>query len=187
MPLTATFIRRSIEKNAAWVTIKSKKLYPVTVYANLPLSNEEGLDVKAQDSLTHYLKGQNISPHILIHRGHSYHLSNSIKLASPDTKLAILGSCGGYTEIFELLKKSPNAQVISTKQVGSKLVNEPLLKLVNEQLLNQKDIDWVEIWKKLEIQLKGNKQAYDYFQEYVPPYKNISLLVTALFTHSGIE
>ena len=177
----------TIEKNKLWISIKSKNQYPVSIYANLPLTDEGEEDIKAQKALVAFLAGRHIEPQILIHRGHSYHLPYSLNYATPSVQLAILGSCGGYTEIFELLKKSPNAQVISTKQVGSKLVNEPLLKLVNEQLLNQKDIDWVEIWKKLEIQLKGNKQAYDYFQEYVPPYKNISLLVTALFTHSGIE
>src|SRR6185369_7729394 len=133
------------EKNASWVTIKSKKGAPITVYANLPLSNEDGLDIKAQEALAAYMKEQGVTPHILIHRGHSYHLLNSIKYATPDTKLAILGSCGGYKEIFEILNRSKDVQVISTKQIGSMQVNEPILKLMNERLLAQKDIDWSEM------------------------------------------
>jgi len=177
----------SIERNKYWTTIKSKKNFPVSIYANLPLNEETEEDLKSQDTLVNYLADKNIEAHILIHRGHSYHLQNSLKRVTPAVRLAILGSCGGYTEIFELLKKSPDAQVISTKQVGSKTVNEPLLRLINDQLLTEKDINWANIWQRLDTQFKSNKQVYDYFQEYVPPYKNISLLVAALFTQSGIE
>jgi hypothetical protein len=177
----------SIEKNESWITIKSKKLHPVTIYANLPLANEDGLDVKAQDALAVYLKGKGISPHILIHRGHSYHLMNSIKFVTADTRLAIVGSCGGYREIFEILDKSPDAQVISTKQIGSLQVNEPILKQMNERLLNEKDVEWSDMWTILEKQFKNNKTASDYFTEYVPPYKNIALLVATLYNQSGID
>jgi len=171
----------NIEKNDKWVTITSKKLQPMTIYANLPLNYDEGLDVKAQEALKEYLKAQGINPRILIHRGHSYHLSNSIKSVTANTQLAILGSCGGYTEIFEVLDKSPDAQVISTKQIGSREVNEPIIRLMNEKLLNQQDLAWSDMWQQLDTQLKNRKTAYDYFQEYVPPYKNIALLVATLY------
>ena len=171
----------SIEKNASWTTIKSKKLYPIAIYANLPLDNVGDLDLKAQELLKAYLKTNQVSCHILIHRGHSYHLANSIKSVTEATRLAILGSCGGYKEIFDVLENSLAAQVISTKQVGSKQVNEPLLKIINDKLLNKKDLEWSDIWATLDKQLKGNKLAYDYFQEYVPPYKNIALLLATLF------
>jgi hypothetical protein len=171
----------SIEKNASWITIRSKKQSPIAIYANLPLNNDEGLDLKAQELLKDYLKTNHISPHILIHRGHSYHLANSIKSVTEATRLAILGSCGGYQEIFDVLANSLAVQVISTKQVGSKLVNEPLLKLINETLLLGKDLIWSDIWAQLENQLRSNKLAYDYFQEYVPPFKNIGLLVATLY------
>ena len=176
----------SIEKNANWVTIKSKKLYPIAVYANLPLNNEEGLDIKAQELLKDYLKDQSIRPRLLIHRGHSYHLANSIKSVTNMTALAILGSCGGYKELFNIQEKSPAVQVISSKQVGSQQVNGPMIRIINERLLEGKDIDWPEIWSELDKQLRSNKLAYDYFREYIPPYKNISLLVATLY-YSGTE
>ncbi len=176
----------SVEKNANWIIIKSKKLYPIVIYANLPLDYNGGLDIKAQDALKEYLKTNQISCHILIHRGHSYHLANTIKSVTEATRLAILGSCGGYNEIFEILENSFAAQVISTRQVGSKQVNEPLLKLINDKLLNSKDLVWSDIWTELEKQFKSNKLAYDYFQEYVPPYKNIALLLVTLY-YAGEE
>jgi hypothetical protein len=175
----------SIEKNNNWITVKSKKLYPVTIYANIP-HTEPGEDIKAQDSLLAFLVDERIEYQILIHRGHSYHLPTTLKYVTPAVQLAILGSCGGYKSIFQLLEKNPEIQVISTKQVGSKFVNEPLLKLINEQLLNKKDLDWPLIWSRLNIQFKNNKQLYDYFQEYIPAYKNIALLVAALFAKEGI-
>ena len=166
------------------MTIKSKKKYPIAVYANLPLNEVEGLDIKAQEALKTYLNEQKINPRILIHRGHSYHLNNSIKSVNASTELAILGSCGGYKEIFEILENSPSAQVISSKQIGSQQVNEPLLRLINDKLLNEKNLDWPEIWAELDKQLRSNKLAYDYFQEYIPPFKNISLLVATLYNGS---
>lgn len=171
----------SVEKNESWVTIKSKKLFPITIYANLPLSNDAGFDDKAQQAMMAYLAEQGIKPHILIHRGHSYHLPSSIKWVTPDTRLIFLGSCGGYKEIFDVLERSATAQAISTKQIGSAQVNDPILRIINDRLLNQRDLDWSTMWQELDKQLKGNKLAYDYFQEYVPPYKNIALLVAKLY------
>lgn len=164
-----------------------QKLQPVSIYANLPLNNEDGQDIKAQDMLAKHLKELHVEPSILILRGHSYHLINSFKFFSPSIQLGILGSCGGYTEIIEILKKNQRVQVISTKQIGSRQVNEPMLRLMNTKLLNGQDLVWSELWDKLEDQFKGNKLLNDYFKEYVPPYKNIALLVSALYEQSGIK
>ena len=177
----------SIEKNDSWVKISSKKLQPISIYANLPLNNDDGQDLKAQDILQQHLKELRVEPSILILRGHSYHLINSFKFFSPSIQLGILGSCGGYTEIIEILKKNKRVQVVSTKQIGSKQVNEPMLRLLNAKLLNGQDLIWSELWDKLEDQFKGNKLLNDYFKEYVPPYKNIALLVTALYEQSGLK
>ena len=53
-------------------------------------------------------------------------------------------------------------------------------------LLNEQDLDWVDIWADLDKQFKSNKLLYDYFKEYVPPYKNLALLVTSLYNKAGI-
>lgn len=175
-----------IEKNPSWVKISSKKKYPVSIYANVPLSNDGGLDIQAQDELIQFLKDKQVEPRILILRGHSYHLTNSYKYFTPSIRLGLLGSCGGYNEIKDILEKSEQAQVISTKQVGSKQVNDPMLKLINNNLLEEQDLDWVAMWTTMDKQFKENKNIYDYFKEYVPPYKNIALLVTALYNKAGI-
>jgi hypothetical protein len=177
----------TIEKNPEWVKITSKKKHPISIYANVPLNNDEGLDLKAQETLSQHLKDKGIEPRILVMRGHSYHMINSFKFFTPSIRLGILGSCGGYREIKEILGKSAQAQVVSSKQIGSKQINDPMLKLINNKLLNGQDLDWVSIWGDLEKQFKPNKQLYDYFEEYVPPYKNIALLVTTLYNKSGLK
>ena len=170
-----------MEKTSQWVAFHSIKQYPISIYANLPLEYLEDLDRAAQDTLKQYLAANNLTPHIIIHRGHSYHLSNSLTHVTPDIKLAILGSCGGYSEIFDVQMKSPDAQVISTKQVGSKTVNEPLLTMINKNLLEEKDIKWQELWDTLDKQLSKDKKAHAYFVDYIPPHKNIGLLVAKLY------
>jgi AAA15 family ATPase/GTPase len=81
--------------------------------------------------------------------------------------------------------KSEDAQVISTKQVGSKTVNEPLLTLINKNLLEEKDIRWQELWDTLDKQLIKDKKAHAYFLDYIPPHKNIGLLVAKLYHDDG--
>ncbi len=176
-----------VDKNEFWYTITSKKLHPIAVYANLPLSEDGDLDRKAQDTLTRYLNQLGVSPHVLIHRGHSYHLQNSVQYVDSMVLLAILGSCGGYNEIFEVQRRSNNAQVISTKQVGSKTVNEPMIKLINDYFLQQKDIVWTELWMHLDKEFKTNANAYALFTDYVPPNKNIGLQVARIYNDENVE
>jgi len=71
--------------------------------------------------------------------------------------------------------------VISTKQVGSKLVNEPMIKAINDYFLQKKDIVWTELWQQLDKGFKKNAKAETLFQDYVPPNKNIGLQVARIY------
>jgi hypothetical protein len=170
-----------IKKNEQWIEVRSKKLHPVVIFANLPLNNDLDLDKKAQDTLLAYLNHQDIHPRMVIHRGHSYHLMASVHRFDSSLKLAILGSCGGYQEIFEVQRRSENAQVIATKQVGSMSVNEPMIRLINEYLLQRRDIDWNKLWKQLDARLKPDKRAHALFEDYIPPHKNIGMFVVKIY------
>lgn len=164
----------SVERNEYWVKIRSNGPNPLTIFANLPLPEEEKQDEKARDSLSLYLKDNGIYPRVLILRGHSYHMHESFNQLHRNTKLVIMGSCGSYTEIADILAKSPEAQVISSKQMGSMLVNEPVISLLNDKLTSQLDLHWPAIWQDLESRFNSNKTLYDYFKAYIPPYKNIA-------------
>src|SRR5205085_3087474 len=60
-----------------WIEVSSTKGVPVIIYANKPLDEKEGLDEKAQENLDDYLTEKGLSPTVVIHRGHSYHVSST--------------------------------------------------------------------------------------------------------------
>jgi hypothetical protein len=53
--------------------------------------------------------------------------------------------------------------------------------MINKNLLEEKDIKWQELWETLDKQLSKDKKAYAYFVDYIPPHKNIGLLVAKLY------
>lgn len=165
-----------------WIEICSKNsIQPVTIYANLPLDHTFREDEKAQLQLLDYLSRQQIKPGIIIHRGHSYHLPTTLGYLQPYMKLAILGSCGGYKNLLTVAGKSPQAQIVATKQIGSKLINDPMIQELNALLLQEQDIYWPDFWNRLNEQFNKSEATRNLFAEYVPPYRNLSLFVIRLF------
>jgi hypothetical protein len=165
-----------ITRNKEWVTIKSMRGKPIWIYANLPLDNIKDLDADAQKDLGEYLEKQGMHPTVVIHRGHSYHVKYTILQMPPSAKIVILGSCGGYKNLHDVLEVSPDAHIISSKQTGTQTVNEPIIKGINNELLAGKDIEWITLWANLAKQFKGNAQAMDRFSDYIPPHKNLGAL-----------
>ncbi|GBL34824.1 hypothetical protein EMGBS15_04190 [Filimonas sp.] len=160
-------------KNDKWLTITSIKGKPISIYANLPL--DEPQDEEVQNALCKYLDSNKLSPSIIIHRGHSYHLSGTISHLSPSNKIIILGSCGGYHNLSTILEHSEDAHIISSKQTGTMRVTDPILKDIHQLLLNGKDINWIEYWNGLSAQM-NTPQLQDLFNDYVPPHKNMGAL-----------
>ena len=168
-------------RNENWVTIRSVSEQPIVIYANRPLDAKEELDRKAQDSLFIFLKQGSIEPVVLVHRGHSYHLDNTLKRLTPSVKLAILGSCGGSNSALSIASINPDAQLIVSKKTGSKSINDPIIGIINETLLNKEDIFWPVIWEKLSARFSSDEFTRNLFSEYIPPGKNVSLFVLKLF------
>ena len=172
-------------KQTSWITIRSRSDEPVIIYANMPLDNKEELDLKAQDSLFTFLEQQFAEPSVLIHRGHSYHLSNTLKRLTPSVKLAILGSCGGYNNAISIASISPDVQIIASKKTGAKSINDPLIDLINETLQDKRSIYWSALWDTLTTKFAKDESTLNMFNEYIPPGKNVSLFVLKLFNHSN--
>jgi hypothetical protein len=147
----------------------------VSIYANAPLDEKEELDLKAQDSLTAHLIAAHILPSIIVHRGHSYYANHTIAGIDSTAKLVVLGSCGGYQKLAAVLNRAPETQVIASKQIGKGVINAALLSQIAETLEKGKDLKWRDIWKQMNEQLKG--AAKTSFQDYIPPYKNIGLML----------
>jgi hypothetical protein len=161
-----------ITRNPEWVTVSSIRGTPVIIYSNRPLDKTEDLDAKAQSHLNAYLERNSLYPSIVIHRGHSYHVSSTIEQLAPSAKVILIGSCGGYQNLDAVLKRCPYAQIISTKQEGSGRINEPMIIFLTTLLLHGKDLDWQSIWKELEKKFKNDMK----FKDYIPPYENLGAL-----------
>ncbi len=158
-----------------WVEISSVKGKPVTIYANLPLDEKKELDRAAQDSLISYLDEKGLAPTIVIHRGHSYYVSETIAKLAPSAKVVLLGSCGGYQKLNDILSICPQAHIISSKQVAAGVLNQNLIDAICERLRIGKDLDWEPIWKS--VQQKVAAGYKDKFDDYIPPYKNLGAIL----------
>jgi hypothetical protein len=174
-----------ITKKENWVEIKSLIGKPVWIFANLPFENSNGddPDAKAQGLLSEYLTTQSLFPSVVIHRGHSYHLKYTIGQLPSSAKIIVLGSCGGFQNLNSVLDICPEAHIISSKEVGTKLVNDPILKLITESLRKGEGVDWISIWAKLEKQFSAGV-VKERFGNYIPPHKNLGALFIKAFSNS---
>ena len=162
------------DNNPDWIWIRSTTGKQVWIFANKPLYGEDDPDAKAQAKLEQYLKDRNLKPTVFIHRGHSYHVKYSLAQIQPSARIVVLGSCGGYNNLNDVLTISPDAHIISSKQVGTKTVNEPILQSINTTLRMGKSVDWLPMWKDLSKQFTGaSKEKFD---DYIPPYKNLGAI-----------
>ena len=162
--------------NPQWTTISSTRGKPVLIFANKPLLGDDDPDTKAQEAVAHYLDEHHLQPTIVIHRGHSYHAMSTIRQMAPTARIVVLGSCGGYNDLSEVLKISEDAHIISSKQVGSKTVNEPILQAINNTLVAGKDIEWLPMWRDLEARFQNDPAGKEKFDDYIPPYKNLGAI-----------
>jgi hypothetical protein len=163
-----------IVQKPEWVEVTAKTGVAVTIYANKPLNEKLDLDAKAQLNLNNYLNTNNLMPSIVIHRGHSYHLRSTIEQLSPSAKLIILGGCGGYQNLHDVLQICPSAQIISTKQVGTGVINKGLINEISESLRMAQNLNWPALWSSMALKLGANYK--DIFDDYVPPHRNLGAI-----------
>lgn len=175
-----------ITQKKQWVEIRSVKGKPVLIFANLPLDNDTDKDADAQTALIDYLDTTNLRPTIVIHRGHSYHLKYTIEQMPESAKIIMLGSCGGYNNLKQILDYAPDAHIISTKQIGARDVNKPIIEAINNTLRAGKNIDWREMWGNLEnLFIKMGRDKKDLFDDYIPPHKNLGALFIKAYSKAG--
>jgi hypothetical protein len=167
-----------IEKNKYWATITATGKVPIEIYVNVPLPEEANEnDVFAQKQLQKYIDDNTLEPSIVIHRGHSYYLPSTLDHLTASAKIVILGSCGGYHNLAKVLDASPDANIISSKQVGAYRVNTPIISAVNKALLSGNDVNWTEIWNDLSRYFATQGAVTnDLFSDYVPPNKNLGAI-----------
>lgn len=167
-----------VTKQKEWVEIKSIKGKPVWIYANLPLNSDKNLDDTAQKHLGIYLRKFDLNPSIVIHRGHSYWLPGTIRNMPGSAKIILLGSCGGYKNLTEILDICPDAHIVSTKEIGKGDINKPIINYINQTVAAGKPIVWKEMWASLTklFYADANKSMRESWDDYVPPYKNLGAI-----------
>ncbi len=163
-----------VTPSKSWTTIASTSGRKIVIYANLPLTEPE--DEEAQKQLAAYLAAENITPTIVVHRGHSYHLPLTLERLNKNVRIVMLGSCGGYHNLATVLDLSPDAHIISSKQTGAMAVNDPIIKSINDRILEGKDVDWITMWKSLDGYFAGKGALRETFNDYVPPQKNLGAI-----------
>lgn len=173
-----------IQYKPEWVEISSRNGAPIFIYANKPLNAEKDLDDKAQIDLSNYLKDQELQPSIVIHRGHSYYLSSTIEKLASSAQLVVLGGCGGYQNLNEILAICPEAHIISTKQMGTGVINKGLINEISERLRLSQDLDWPALWSDLSKQITKPKLK-EAFEDYIPPHKNLGAIFIMAFNKMG--
>lgn len=157
-----------ISDHEAFVVIKNLKNNAVQILANKPSHAENGVYL-----IHDYLAEEDAEIEVLVHRGHSFYVVNSLYNLTSDVNIVMLGSCGGYNQVLDVLNKAPNAHIISTKQIGSHTVNNPMLYQLANMVNTGEEIYWDKFWKKLSDKLAGNSFAMQRFSEYIAPHQNL--------------
>ncbi len=165
----------AMTSTAEWVQFTSIKTpVPFILFANRALDEEQDLDEQAQNDLIEYMEDSGFMPSITVHRGHSYFLKYTIEKMLPSSKVVVLGSCGAYQNLAQILKISPDAYIISSKQVGYGEINIALFSYLIENLKAGKDIKWPVMMSDVGKRISGAKQ--EGFDDYVFPHKNLGAL-----------
>ena len=169
----ASFIN-TYQGKSKW-KIEDKKTYVVItgteggrhieMYANKPDHEEAAKEIEK------VLEEKKIEKIVVVHRGHSFHAQATIDQLTDRAKIVVLGSCGGYTNVVGVLEKSPQAHILATKGTGTMTVNDPILMMLNEEILAGKNIDWQVFWDSAEKKLGDNPN----FGSYVPPHRNLGI------------
>ena len=150
--------------NYSYVMIESSSGEKVQIYANKP-----EFDLNGIHAIDKELESKGYEPTVIVHRGHSFHTEKTLVEIPESAVLIILGSCGGYYKVDQALQQAPGALIISSRQIGTMHVNDPLIKMLNEEIRAGKNIVWPEFWDEATRKLSSNR----HFNDYVPPHKNI--------------
>ena len=179
-------------KDSTWIIEDHDSLYVkimshggklVDIYANRPKAEYEG-----QAKLESYFDSLNITPDVLVHRGHSYYAYKTIEKTKPGTKIFVLGSCGGYHNLNNIIDKAPDVSIISSKQIGIHKINNPILRELADNIREGRDVRWQDLWVKIDNRLKGEiPEIYGKFPDYIPPHKNLgAIFIRAYNRYMGL-
>lgn len=154
---------KKIDKGS-YLLITTRTTKVIEIYAIKPSQ-----EIVAREELRKLFDKNRRYPDLIVHRGHSYYIENTIAALTNQTKVAILGSCGGYQNISQAMENAMDVQIVSTKQVGTLAVNNALIFETIETIRKGNDIVWNDLWKRVRAKVGGNPR----FNDYIPPNQNL--------------
>jgi hypothetical protein len=161
------------DKNFVQFTSIGSKV-PYVMFANDAKTEENDEDEKAQLATIDYMRKNGYNPSISVHRGHSYFLKNTIEKLQSSSKLVVLGSCGAYHNLDDVLHICNDAYIISSKQVGYGEINNALIQYLADNLKNGVDINWPLMQSVIIKRISSGKLTG--FDDYVFPHKNLGAI-----------
>jgi hypothetical protein len=156
-----------------YIILKSKEGNSMIVYCNKP--NTKIKDNAAQNEMLQAIADEKLEITSFLHRGHSYHLYKSLRKLPSTAQFVYLGSCGGYNDVAKVFLANPDAHIISTRSIGSKYVNDPILNKITNEVLANHNLAWNELWKGFEASFT-QKSTRDLFSSYIPPNRYIGIM-----------
>jgi hypothetical protein len=141
-------VLRNLYSNAAWKRTDKPEWtqftsvnspVPFIIFANRPGDENKNEDAIAQQHLAEWMDENGYEPTITVHRGHSYSLKYTVKQLPPTSKVIILGSCGAYHTMDDILSRCPDAYLVASKQTGYGAINVPLFSNMIDHLKKGND------------------------------------------------
>jgi hypothetical protein len=158
------------------VTGQGERGRQIEIYANVPDSTPH-TDNRRQ-ALLKLLLEQGRTPSVVVHRGHTWYVSQTLEYLTNSARLVFLGSCQGLENSYSVLALANRAQLISTRGIGTTSINDALLRAINDELLSgAKTLDWERFWRSEEAKLGGNPM----FRDYIPPSRNTAAIMLAAY------
>ncbi|MCU0387766.1 MAG: hypothetical protein MUE71_04065 [Chitinophagaceae bacterium] len=164
-----------INATPKWVQFTSvNTTVPFVLFANRALDEEKDLDEDAQRDLINWMGENGFQPSITVHRGHSYYLKYTIEKMLPSSKVVVLGSCGAYHNLSDVLKISPEAYIIASKQVGYGVINVQLFMYLINELKRGKDVAWPTMMDDVAKNVGAGRKGD--FDDYIFPHRNLGAI-----------
>jgi hypothetical protein len=164
-----------ITSTPQWVQFTSVgTAVPFVLFANRALDEEKDLDEEAQRALITWMGNNGYKPTITVHRGHSYFLKYTIEKMVPSTKVVVLGSCGAYHNLSDVLKISPEAYIIASKQVGYGVINIQLFMYLINELKKGNNVAWPAMMEDVAKNVGAGRKSD--FDDYIFPHRNLGAI-----------
>jgi hypothetical protein len=150
----------------------------IEIYANVPHSPTSPGSDDRRHALVKLMGEQGLVAPVVVHRGHTWYVDQSLRYLTPAARLVYLGSCRGMENAYMVIALANRAQMIATRGVGTQEINDPLLKALNDELLKgQKTLEWDRFWRTQEGRLGHNPM----FRDYIPPPRNASAIMLSAY------